>query len=219
MIDSVWVSDVLKRAVEAFGMAGALERSYFTTSPDGAPLENPRDAQSRLYRGERIGRTGFPEFLYVANKTLWLRAGDLFTSNDLWLLAKPRLAEVLQHFDLGAGGLVEVTINDADKVTPLPGPFYFINFGAVKDSFLPEESRKLREFYTLAKHGRELWDTHGMEDGSIAVSSAALEGPDLWFEKRLRSKIFMSGRLHDALLAANLKADFLFSQARVVKVD
>ncbi|NRP70988.1 hypothetical protein ILFOPFJJ_01870 [Ensifer psoraleae] len=145
----------------------------------------------------------------------WKRVGDLFTAGPFYAV-KGRLAEVLKDFDLGGGGLVEFPIYEADKTTRLPGPFYFLNFGAVKDSFVPSESRKLRPRRTMERDGYDLWATYDLEDGDIALTTAAFEGADLWHERKLENRLFMSGRLHDAIVAATVKDNFQFAQAHTI---
>ena len=127
-----------------------------------------------------------------------------------------KLAEVLKQFDLGEGGLIEFPIYQADKVTPLPGPFYLLNFGCIKDSVVIEQCQQLRHVFKKEIVGYDKWGASNLEDGDIAATAAALEGPDLWFESKLDKKIFMSGRLHDAILAAKIKVNFQFARARIL---
>jgi len=82
---------------------------------------------------------------------------------------------------------------------------------------LPSESKKVEPFFTLERHGFEVWDAKfGLEDGDIAVSTAALGGADLWFEPRLRDSILLSGALVDAIKTARVKVDLSLTQCRVV---
>lgn len=76
----------------------------------------------------------------------------------------------------------------------------------------------LRDVSYMNADESEFWATYGLEDGDIAVTRAAFEGADLWFERRLKDKIFMSGRLHDAILAAKVKVKFQFARARIVEM-
>ena len=141
--------------------------------------------------------------------------GDLFCAGPFYAV-KGRLADVLKDFDLGNGGLIEFPIYQADKATRLPGPFYLLNFGAVKDNFVASESLKLRPRRTMNSDGYELWATYGLEDGDIALTAGAFEGADLWHERKLENKLFMSGRLHDAILAAKVKVKFRFAKVRII---
>ncbi|MCQ9147741.1 hypothetical protein [Ochrobactrum sp. BTU2] len=228
MTGAVWVSSVMTNG-HLFDKQGIREK-YF--GKDWAPPtfdlskgghDDVGDAHRRHLRGDKLARTDFPEAMYVFAEGNWKRVGDLFCAGPFFAV-KGKLAEVLKGFDLGDGELIEFPIFEADKTTRLPGPFYLLNFGAVKNSFVPEASQSragekvvgLRSRRTIEHDGYELWATYKLEDGDIAVTSAALEGADLWFERKLENKIFMSGRLHDAVVAAKAKTDFQFAQARIV---
>lgn len=218
-MDTVWVSSVMSDYTIT-NKQGIREKFY---GEDWAPptfiLDIPPErviqAMRRHNRGETLERTDFPEAMYVFDEGRWTRGGELFSAGPFYAV-KGKLAEVISQFDLGTGGLIEFPIYEADKVTPLPGPFYLLNFGAIKDSFVPDDSRKLYTRRTLKDDGHELWATYDLEDGDIAVRETALEGADLWFEKKLENKIFMSGRLHDAIVAAKVKTKFRFAQARII---
>ena len=79
-----------------------------------------------------------------------------------------------------------------------------------------EQCQKLNHVFKKKIVGYDKWGAFNLEDGDIAVTAAALEGPDLWIESKLGKKIFMSGRLHDAIVAAKIKVNFQFAQARIV---
>jgi len=49
------------------------------------------------------------------------------------------------------------------------------------------------------------------------LTTAALEGADLWCERKLENRLFMSGRLHDAIQAAKVKVKFRFAKVRIVE--
>tara|TARA_R110002124_G_scaffold53247_1_gene152670 strand:+ start:2347 stop:3045 length:699 start_codon:yes stop_codon:yes gene_type:complete len=227
MTDSVWVSSVMRNH-HLWNRQGIREKRY---GEDWAPptfqlavaSNKVLDAHHRHNRGETLQRTDFPEAMYVFAERNWKRVGDLFSAGSFFAV-KGRLAEVLKNFDLGEGGLIEFPVYEADKTTRLQGPFYLLNFGAIKDSFVPEESQSrvgekvvgFRSRRELERDGYELWAAYGLADGDIAVTREALEGADLWFERKLENQIFMSGRLHDAILAAKVKTKFDFARARII---
>ncbi|WP_338723710.1 hypothetical protein [Devosia sp. XK-2] len=227
MTDSVWVSSVMRNH-HLWNRQGIREKYYGEdwappTFQLGAPSKQELDAHLRHTRGETLQRTDFPEAMYVFAQGNWKRVGDLFCAGSFFAV-KGRLAEVLKNFDLGEGGLVEFPVYEADKTTRLPGPFYLLNFGAIKDSFVPEESQSrvgekmmgLISRREMERDGKELWAAYDLADGDIAVTRAALEGADLWFDRRLDNQIFMSGRLHDAILAAKVRTKFDFTRARII---
>ncbi|QDG78638.1 hypothetical protein [Labrenzia sp. PHM005] len=181
----------------------------------GAPTEEHRKNVNRASQGEKLSREEFVEAAYVFDAKKWSRVKDLFWV-DGFLAVKGKLAELLKDIDLGDGELVEFPIYEMDKTTRLPGPFYFLNFGSQKDCFLPEDSRNLSAGPINPKTGFRRWRAIEPKDEDIAVSASALGGPDLWVDPKFSGKIFMSGRLHDAIEAAKLKIDFRFAKTRIL---
>lgn len=172
----------------------------------------------RHYKGFALKRADFPEALAVFDEKRFKRIGDLFMAGPFYAV-KGKLAEVLSRFDLGEGGLIPFPIYRADKVTPVDGEFVLLNFGARKESFLPEESRHVEPF-SKDRHdgGRQTWKAKfAARDDDIAVSPAALEGADLWIERSLIRKVFMSGGLVAALRAAKIKQDLDLMRCRILE--
>lgn len=220
MTAAVWVSSVMGDS--SIGNKQGIREKYF--GEDWAPPEFTFGSTSKkilhaLHKhnaGEKLARSDLTEAMFVFSENHWRRVGDLFTAGGFYAV-KGKLAEVFMRSDLGNSELIEFPIYQADKTTPLPGPFYLLNFGAQKDSFLPAISRDVYPFFTMELDGREVWKANIKPiDYDIAVSTAALDSPDIWFESRLKDKIFMSARLHDAIVEANIKTDFRFSRARIV---
>jgi hypothetical protein len=61
-----------------------------------------------------------------------------------------------------------------------------------------------------ATDGKDLWRSYAEANDEIAVSSAALEeGPDMWIDPKLKSKIFLSGALVKAIRQAKIKEGYL----------
>lgn len=219
MPDTVWVSSVMTDY--SIGDKQGIREKFYggdwapPTFKLGVEPEHVIKAHRRHIAGGALERTDFPEAMYVFAENNWKRVGDLFCAGPFYAV-KGRLADVLKDFDLGSGGLIEFPIYQADKTTRLPGPFYLLNFGAVKDNFVTSESRKLYSLRTVAENGYELWATDDLEDGDIALTAAAFEGADLWHERKLERRLFMSGRLHDAVLAAKIKVKFRFAKVRII---
>ncbi|MEI2296751.1 hypothetical protein [Ensifer sp. MJa1] len=219
MPDTVWVSSVM--GDYTIGNRQGIREKFYggdwapPTFRLGVEPDHVVVAHRRHTRGETLERTDFPEAMYVFAENNWKRVGDLFCAGPFYAV-KGRLAEVLKDFDLGKGGLIEFPIYAADKTTRLPGPFYLLNFGAIKDSFVPGESRRLHPERTVEQNGYELWAAYDIEDGDIALTAAAFEGADLWLERKLQRTLFISGRLHDAIIAAKVKVKFRSVRARIV---
>ncbi|KEO59248.1 hypothetical protein [Thioclava indica] len=218
MTQEVWVSSVMTEG--GIGNKQGIREKYYgedwapPTFILGVPPEHVIAATDRHYRGHALTREEFTEAMYVFDEKRWARQKDLFMAGGFYAV-RGKLAEVLKQFDLGAGGLIEFPIYQADKVTPLPGPFYLLNFGCIKDSVVIEQCQKLHHVFEKKIFGYDQWSVSNLEDGEIAVTAAALEGPDLWFESKLRKKILMSGRLHDAIVAEKIKVNFKFARARI----
>jgi hypothetical protein len=58
-----------------------------------------------------------------------------------------------------------------------------------------------------------------LQDGNVAVSPVALEGPDLWVSPPLIRIFFLSDRLTQALRAAKMSRVFGFRACRIVEGD
>jgi hypothetical protein len=220
MPDEIWISTVGSNS-RLFDKEGIREKHY---GQDWAPpkfeMGTPTEEQAKRFnrhaRGEKLRRDEFVEAAYVFDPKRWSRVKDLFAV-DGFFCVKGKLAEVLKEFDLGDGELVEFPIYEMDKTTRLPGPFYFLNFGSQKDCLLPEETKGARLIAKNREKGVEIWrGPPDAVDGDIAVSATALDGPDLWVDPKLKSALFMSGALHDAIEAAKLGIDFSFVKARIV---
>ena len=183
----------------------------------GSPLrELPRPQKKRKsvrgdfkqYAGHTVKREDMPEASAVYSMEHFRRAKDIFFIGA-FLAVKGKVAEVLSKFDFGAGGgLVPHTIYEADEKTPLPGPFYIVNFGPWKDCFLPDASTNIERLAVHHQTGQTLWSLSYLKDGDVAVSPAALAGSDLWMCPGVEGRIFMSHRVVEALRTALGDADF-----------
>lgn len=221
MTDDVWMSSVMTN--HSIGDKQGAREKYFGRewAPASDIFHSSEDAERTLVhkyrRGEALARKELTEAMFVFDHARWSKQKDLFYAGNFYAV-KGRLAEVFQEFDLGDGGLIEFPIYEEDKETPVAGgPFYLLNFGCIKETFVPEESRNIRPRRTVEDHGYELWkDNSGVRDGDIALRRTALQGCDLWVERKYEERLFMSGRLHDAIEAADTGVDFRFAKCRFV---
>ena len=139
---------------------------------------------------------------------------DLFFANGYWIVSE-RAAEIMRQFDLGGGALHPVTegVFLEDQVTRVPGEFYTWIHGNLKTAFLPDETPNKSPFGIAGLR----WNLPTkLNDDDIAVSTAALSGPDVWRDTVLMDAVFLSQSLGDALIAAGLKKAFHLYKARVV---
>lgn len=208
MLDQVWFSEVMSNG--NLGNKLGL-RHKWPNEPWEVPYPNHRvpersqqafEAISKQYAGHTVNVEDMLEASAVYSPPHFKRARDVFFLGS-FLAVKGKVAEILAKFDFGrGGGLVPRIIYEADEKTPLPGPFYIINFGPMKDSFLPRASTGLIELVVNVNTGRVRWFVDFTKDGDIAVSPAALGGSDLWMCPGVEGRIFMSNRLVEALKAA-----------------
>jgi len=212
--DQVWISEVMSN--NELGNKLGLRQKWFG-EPWEAPYVNHRVPDSsktvfaailKHYSGHTMTREDMPEASAVYSMSHFKRAKDIFFLGG-FLSVKGKLAEVLSRFDFGAGGgLVPHPIYEADETTPLPGPFYIINFGPMKDCFLPDVSTNIGKPSVNHVTGESRWYLRHLKDGDVAVSTAALGGANLWMCPGVEGRIFMSNRVVEALRGALSDAEF-----------
>ena len=165
-------------------------------------------AHGKHRQGCTLALEQFTEAVAVWHPQAWSKTGDLFMAGAFYAVKKP-IADVLKRFDLGDGGLVPVPIFEADLQTPIEGEYYFLNFGARKNSFRPDLSERVHK-----RPNSQWWRLIG--EGPVTVDRTALEGADLWIEEELYGEVFMSGELAHALIAAKPKAELVLRRCDVV---
>lgn len=224
MVDQVWISEVLSNG-DLGNKLGIRQKWY--GEPWEAPYvrhivpkksEHVRAAIFKHFSGYKLKRDELPEASAVYSMADFKRAKDVFFAGAFFAV-KGRVADVLARFDFGAGGLVPYTIYEADEKSPLPGPFYLVNFGSFKDCFLPELSTNIERTGVHQQTGQTHWSLRYLEDGDIAVSPAALAGADIWMCPGVEGRIFMSNRVVEALrksLSDTELSDFRLHRCRVV---
>jgi len=165
--------------------------------------------------GEVLPASAFSKKAY-ADSTRPRKLRHFAASGMTVYMVSPQVAEVLRAFDLGQGSLYPIRFFAKDRKTPLDLHHLYLNFGNAKDSVLLEQSPGARGhgptddrwYYSLSL---------SFEDGSIALSPAALDGPDIWIEKQLSRAYFISGRLMAALKKQKLDRGLRKARCRIVK--
>jgi hypothetical protein len=156
------------------------------------------------------GDDSAPDYNHLSKKM-----PDLFLARSQWIVSE-RAADVMRKFDLGGGALHPVSegVFRNDGVTRMPGNYFCWIFGNSKDAFLPAASKNMR---TPDVPG--LWWSMPWKPGDddVAVSEAALLGPEVWLDKMLFKSVFLSGPLGDALDRAGLRKAFRLFKGRVVE--
>jgi hypothetical protein len=224
MVDQVWISEVMSNG--DIGNKLGIRHKWFGEPWEAPYLHHhvPKRSEAvfaaicRHADGHTMQREEMPEASAVYSMPHFKRTKDIFFVGA-FLGVKGKVAEVLSQFDFGAGGgLVPYTIYEADEKTPLPGPFYIVNFGPMKDCFLPEASTNGQKPVLHHQTGKPRWFLNYLKDGEIAVSPAALTGSDLWMCPGVGSRIFMRHRIVEALKTALHAADFADFQLRRCRV-
>jgi hypothetical protein len=171
------------------------------------------DAMERNESGEPLPPERFPNEFYVDEPGQKIRKlPDLANAGGFWTVSTA-VADVLRAFDLGRSSLYPTRTFRYDRKTPLEGEYFCLNFGETKSAFLPEQSHGARKPHA----NQDIWKLPlAPKDGDIAVDQAALSGPDLWIDPRVRKAIFLSNRLVDALKAAKLARNFGLFRCRIV---
>jgi hypothetical protein len=182
-------------------------------------LEAAND-EERAIRGSKAFKDGLPMAREDCPQRIWsTRAGSLerlpgvFLVNGYWIVSG-EAADIMRRFDLGAGAFFPVEILLSDKSTPAPGSWFVWSIGNRKTAFREADSPAAR---AMAGVGRSLCLIPMMpKDDDIAVSPAALDGPEIWMDKTLFKSIFVSGPLGEALTAAGLAKAFRLFRCRLV---
>lgn len=187
--------------------------SYAMIDPENkiSPLANDLEdsaaieALNRNDAGEPLPAAMFPKMIWAAEPGLQLRAlPPLFWANGFWVI-NGECGDVLRSCNLGSGALYPVDLLQNDRSTKVPGDFHCLNFGNVKPTFLPEKSARADQ----NPFNPAVWYPEtNLRDGDIAVSRAALDGPDLWLSPPLKRAFFVSDRLAAALKSAGVDKPF-----------
>ena len=206
MTDAVWISNVL----------GAVDLVIlFETDIVANDVARAIEAVKLLKAGKPVPEDMCPKQIWGGETAEWIeRIPDLFVANG-YCIVSGRAADVIRRFDLGQGALYPVdAVYQKDRTTRIPGDFFCWIFGNTKEAFLGEESQGIRQFGPVPTGRWTMPYVH--QDDHLAVSRAALDGPDVWMDPRLFKSVFVSGRLGDALDEAGLRKAFRLFRCRLL---
>jgi hypothetical protein len=219
MSAKVWMSSVLSN--NELGNKLGTRTKYYGNEWNPASFDIPAEpeevyqASRRHVQGFSLKRSEFPEAQAVFDEKRFSKVPDIFFSGG-FLAIKGKLADLFSHFELGTGGLVPFPIYSSDLTTPYEGEFYFLNFGARKNSLLPGGCEDARKFYVDKNTGQQVWKLNSLNpDAEVLLSASALEGADLWFDEAVHNKIFMTDELAQALIGAGLAGVFKLKECQV----
>lgn len=173
------------------------------------PLLDPEiyELANAIARGEPVDPAQIPDWFYEPKKSkpvLRPNLAHLFHANAFTFIS-PEMKAVLDRFDMGGNLIKPVTLMKNDRETVAHEGYCVLYICHAKDSFLPEKTPAARRPYG---ESIELWNPPLYEEDPMCFSRAALEGPDLWVEKRvLKMFFFFSDRLLAALREADLVND------------
>lgn len=213
MCDKVWISGLFSNI--EIGMNQGSRTKYYGQDWNPAsltlsvPPQEVVDAMFRYREGFALSRSELPEAEAVFDEKRFEKIVDIFMIGPFYAV-KGKLAEVLARFDLGEGGLIPFTIYRADLVTPVEENIFLLNFGARKNTILPEQSQNVRKGVIRQATGEQLWKVNEwFEEGDVVMSQAAAKGADLWMEVLVNNdKLFVSDALAKALIEIGMKAVF-----------
>lgn len=219
MSGKVWMSSVLDNY--DIGMKQGVRAKFYgrqwTPASLVIPIE-PEDiyqASKQHKQGFALQRSDFPEAIAVWDEKRFKKVRDIFTAGPFYAV-KGKLAEALSRFDLGEGGLIPFTIYKADLETPYPGDYWLLNFGAQKQTVLPEQSQNVVRRGEHHQTGITYWKVKiRATDGDVVVTPDCLAGADLWFDPVVYNKMFMSDRLAQAIIEIGMKDVFRLQECRI----
>ncbi len=130
------------------------------------------------------------------------RFPDIFSSSGGRApCVKGSFAALLQRFNLGESRFYPVELRRFDKTTVIPGEFFLFHIPAVADAFVPEKNPRFEYLEFPPPYGN-YWSCAPLpRDTPIVLDESKLPDPslDIWRDRMLDSRIFVSDRLMQAL--------------------
>ena len=128
-------------------------------------------------------------------------------------------AEVLRRFDLGRTTLHPIELLKQDRKTPvLKGDYVGMLPGEYRERVVPQATSLRLKHVGGTTPPR--YNTYcDVTDDAIALSPEALEPPDLWIDRRLIDRMFVTDRLGEALVEAGWRDVMKLTRCRVVDAD
>jgi hypothetical protein len=217
----VWMSSLLSN--QQIGVKQGTRSKYFDHNWEpashilGVPPPQVINGIKRNTQGFAVQRSEMPEAAAVWNERSFKRAGQILAEAGFFVV-RNELGELLGRFDLGEGGLVPFPIYKADLETAYGEAFFLLNFGARKNTCLPEQCEDATKFYIDKDTKQQVWHLNDyVENGEVVVSQTALHGPDLWFESAVYNRVFMSEALATTLQVADLAEAWRLQRCRIIE--
>jgi hypothetical protein len=115
-------------------------------------------------------------------------------------LVSEKFRSLASDFDFGEDEFFEIPLYENDHETRRPGRWFLFHIRETKDTLVAEQSTGLVEAAATVGY----WFSHAGED-VLAVKASAATGADLWVERRMAGRIFLSDRLMSALKAPGMQ--------------
>src|SRR5262249_34567125 len=149
-----------------------------------------------INRGESLEPDAFPKQMWNEKPKPIKQLPQIFKAASYFTLGA-KAADVFRQFDLGGGGLYPVEVLQKDRKTRVEGEYFCLCVGNRKATLAWDQSSGLRP---VVPDRTENWKLPAVpEDDSIALTAAALAGPDLWVDPALWLTFFVSDGLAQAL--------------------
>lgn len=177
---------------------------------NGADIDDGR----RNRAGEALAADNFPRRIWATedfDESLVLP--HIFFAYTCWVVSAAA-ADILRQFEMGEGALYPVELFKKDRATPMGEGWFCLNFGNVKHAFKGgADSPKARR---SGPSGTRWRLPYVLKDGDLAVTRAALDGPDIWIDPAISPAFFVSDRLAQALRAAGVHKPFGLKRCRII---
>lgn len=206
----VWVSTLLYDSSAAAPMVETLPTEPMLSFQPEYRIK-PRTAPwARIFRGETVAPETLARKFYVFDP-LWdeerSKSKPRFVPafSNAYIFVDHEIAEIMRGFNIAENALHAVEFIEHDTVTPIDVQFYLLNFGAERPTIDVERSERLSR-NTNVKSAEEYALPINLKTNAIRILPSALEGPDLWVDKRFPFDFFLSDQLGSALRKAKFAA-------------
>lgn len=153
--------------------------------------------------GQPLAQHLIPEHVYFSQPDL---TEDYRASTPEWAkihgalhLVSEKFRNLAASLDFGANEFFEIPLYENDHMTRRPRRWFLFHIRETKDTLVAEQSTGIKQ----RGGGDGPWRTQYGED-VLAVSVSAATGVDLWVERRMAGRIFLSDRLMSALKAPGM---------------
>ena len=172
-------------------------------------------AMKRVDQQELVKQGELHEDLYINNTRGGHKKRQYHIMAADGLMISDPCADVLRQFDLGEHGIYPVRLWKNDRKTPSDKVYSYLTHGNRKDTFLPEHSPEASRLH----ESKALWfpPPNPVHD-QLFYSKEALEGVDMWCERKTARGIMLSDRLATALKKAKMARDWMMLRCPVIEV-